>query len=286
MNKADAYLNGQFMALADAKISPLDRGFLFADSVYEVLCAYSGKPFQAQAHFNRLQSSLHAIHLSNAIDHETYIHIIEGLIEQSDYHHSVIYLQITRGCEPTRNHVPMEMLTPTIFAFIKPYEEKTIAQRAVGFHAMLGKDIRWAHCDIKSTALLANVLAMMEGKANREDCIDVILEKDGFVEEGTASSVFIEKNGQLLTPPLSSYILPGISRQVVIELALSMQVTVNEAPVPTQALFEADNLWLVSTAKEISPVISLNYKPIADSKPSPLWFSFIEAFKKRTIDIE
>ncbi|WP_367608338.1 aminotransferase class IV [Legionella sp. W05-934-2] len=282
MNLNTAYLNGQFMPLSEAKISPLDRGFLFADAVYELLIVYEKQPFQLDAHYRRLQGSLQAIHLANAIEYATFKSIIAELIQNAPYSNSLVYLQITRGCDSSRNHFPPKQISPTVFAFIMPYEEQTIAQRSVGYHAMIENDIRWSRCDIKSTLLLPNILALMAGKEKTKDCIEVLLVKDGYLQEGASSAVFIEKADHLYTTPLTTAVLPSITRQVVIDIARLKRIPVHEEPIPIQRLFDADNLWLASTSKEISPVIRLNQKPIADEKPSPLWYTMIESYKTRT----
>lgn len=267
-----AYLNGKFMPLDEARISPLDRGFLFADGVYEVIPAYSSKLFRLDEHLDRLDASLAAIELPNPLARSDWTALFNALIEQNGGGNIYIYLQVTRGAAAKRDHAfPVPPVTPTIFAMTGQIATPAadMPDTTPGVAAITLDDIRWSRCDIKSVALLANV--MMRQQAVSEGASEAILIRDGFATEGSASNFFIVRQGVIVTPPKSHLILPGITRDLLVELARKHGMPVEEREVTEAELKGADEVWLSSSTREVVPVTRLNGHPLTDGKPGPVW---------------
>jgi len=267
-----AYLNGQFLPLEDARISPLDRGFLFADGVYEVIPAYGAQPFRLNEHLDRLDNSLTAIALPNPLTRPQWRQLFEQLIAQNGGGNIYIYLQISRGAAEKRDHAfPNPPVAPTIFAMtgviVTPAAD--MPDTASGVSAITLDDIRWSRCDIKSVALLANVL--MRQQAISEGASEAILIRDGFATEGTASNFFIVNSDTITTPPKSHLILPGITRDLLVELAREHGMNVQEKEVTEAELRGADEIWLSSSTREVVPITCLNGRMLADGRPGPVW---------------
>lgn len=269
-----AYLNGEFMPVEQARISPLDRGFLFADGVYEVIPVYQGTPFRLEEHLQRLDNSLHEIHMANPHGHDGWTKLFAELIEKNGGGNLAIYLQITRGTAAKRDHAfPNPPVPATIFAMTTPVATPAAdsPDSAEGVGAITLDDIRWARCDIKSVALLANV--MMRQMAVSEGAAEAILIRDGFATEGSASNFFIVKDGTVITPPKSHLILPGITRDLIVELCQRHSVPIKEQEITEGELRDADEIWLSSSTKEVVPVVTLNGHALGDGKPGPVWKS-------------
>lgn len=269
---ATAFLNGQFLPLEEARISPLDRGFLFADGIYEVIPAYNGQLFRLDEHLNRLDNSLTAIALPNPLPRAEWRQLFEQLIAKNGGGNIYIYLQISRGAATKRDHAfPNPPVPPTVFAMtgVIATPAADMPDTASGVSAITLDDIRWSRCDIKSTALLANVL--MRQQAINEGAAEAILVRDGFATEGTASNFFIVTQGIIVTPPKSHLILPGITRDLVVELARQHHMPVDEREVTEAELRAADEIWLSSSTKEVVPVARLNGHTLGDGKPGPVW---------------
>jgi D-alanine transaminase len=269
---AIAYLNGQFMPLDEARISPLDRGFLFADGVYEVIPAYEGRLFRLDEHLRRLDSSLNAIELPNPLSTAEWIAMFNRLIEQNGGGNIYIYLQITRGAAAKRDHAfPIPPVPATVFAMTGQIATPAadMPDTTPGVAVITLDDIRWSRCDIKSVALLANVL--MRQQAVSEGAAEAILIRDGFATEGSASNFFIVRQGLIITPPKSHLILPGITRDLVVELAHRHGMAVAEREVTEAELKSADEIWLSSSTREVVPVTRLNGHPLGDGQPGPVW---------------
>ena len=267
-----AYLNGTFMPLDEARISPLDRGFLFADGVYEVIPAYAGKLFRLDEHLDRLAASLAAIELTNPLARADWTTLFNRLIEQNGGGNIYIYLQVTRGAAAKRDHAfPVPPVPPTIFAMTGQIATPAadMPDTTTGAAAITLDDIRWSRCDIKSVALLANVL--MRQQAVSEGASEAILIRDGFATEGSASNFFIVRHGVIVTPPKSHLILPGITRDLLVELAREHGMLVEEREVTEAELKGADEVWLSSSTREVVPVTRLNGHPLGDGKPGPVW---------------
>lgn len=270
------YLNGVYLPLREARISPLDRGFLFADGVYEVLPAFAGRMFRFREHFDRLARSLSAIKLASPHTHDEWQAILEELIRRNSSVDMYLYLQVTRGTEYGRNHAFPLQATPTVFAMASPLPVLQSELRATGLSAITVEDLRWGRCDIKSTALLANVL--MKQQAAEAGVQEAIIVRDGEVLEGSSTSILIVKNGVLITPPNSHRILPGTTRDAALELATdSMPIEIRS--VSLDELRAADEVWLAAATRDVLPVTRIDGAPIGDGKPGLHWLRIEGAFK-------
>jgi D-alanine transaminase len=265
----NVYLNGEFLPLAEATISVLDRGFLFGDGVYEVIPAYAGRLFRLSQHLQRLDDSLRAIGMPNPLQEEEWNALLENLVAQRPGEDQSVYLQVTRGAAETRDHAIPEGITPTIFAMTSPIPAVDPALASSGIKAITMKDIRWRLCNIKATTLLANVLFRQQAK--EEQAMEAILIRDGLATEGAASNLFVVSDGLLVTPPKSPHLLPGITRDLVLELADEAGVPFQQREIPEQELINAEEIWLTSSTKEIMPVTRLNDLPVGDGKPGTLF---------------
>jgi len=263
-----AYLNGQFLPLAEARISPLDRGFLFADGGYEVIPVYSRHPFRIDEHLRRFQNTLDGIRLPNPHCLEEWRKIILRLIADAPFEDQTVYIQVTRGADSKRDQPFPVGVAPTVFLFTAPLAEPTIAQRESGVAVITTEDIRWARCDLKSVALLANVLARQQ--AVDAGCAETVMLRDGFLTEGSATNVFCVKDGVIITPAKDHRILPGITYDVVLELAAQHGAPHEIRPVSEAELRSADELWLTSSTKEVLAITTLDGQPVGTGKPGPV----------------
>lgn len=262
------YLNGDYLPLEEARVSVLDRGFLFGDGVYEVIPVYSRRPFRLHEHLVRLQASLDAIRLANPHSEAEWIERIERVSTAAEWPDQGIYLQVTRGPGP-RDHAFPQVIRPTVF--IMPMLLATPAPALVeqGVCAITAPDDRWLHCDVKSVSLLANVLARQ--RSVDAGCAETILLRDGWLTEGTTSNVFIVRDGVILAPPKSNLILPGITYDVVLELARALDLPYQLRPIAEDELRRADEVWLTSTPKEVLAVTRLDGEPVGDGRPGPVF---------------
>lgn len=273
MDNKTVYLNGQYLPLCDAKISVMDRGFLFGDGIYEVIPSYSGKMFHFQDHMERLENSLASIRLPNPHDRAQWLEILTPLLDKNL--DQSIYLQITRGVASKRDHAFPENITPTVFAMcsnIVPFESLNS-----GVKALSVDDSRWELCNVKATTLLANIL--LRQQAVEQGCAEAILVKDGYVTEGAASNIFAVVDGILITPPIGREILPGITRNVILELARENNIPYSEGIISLDALKTASEIWLTSSTREIVPVVQLDNEAIANGKPGPIWRTMNQLFQ-------
>lgn len=268
------YLNSEYLPLSEAKVSVLDRGFLFGDGVYEMIPSYAGHLFRLQDHLNRLQTSLEQIRLKFSCDLETWQGILNPLLDPEQ--DQAIYLQITRGVAPNRDHVFPENPNPTVFAMcsdIKPF-----SGLETGVKALTMEDSRWEMCHVKATTLLANVLLKQE--AIEQGCAEAILTKNGYVTEGATSNLFALIGGKIVTPEKTSEILPGITRQVILELAQNNNIPVSEAGISVEELQTANEIWISSSTREIIPVVELDSKKVGDGKPGAIWQKINQLFQQ------
>ena len=267
-----AYLNGQFLPLSEARISPLDRGFLFADGVYEAIPVYSRFPFRIDEHLSRLQDSLVGIALDNPHTREEWRAIISRLIAQAPFEDQSVYIQITRGADIKRAAPFPTGVAATVFLFSAPLIAPSAAQRESGVAAITAEDIRWARCDLKTVALLANVL--MRQKAVDAGCAETIMLRDGFLTEGSSSNIFCVKDGVILTPPKDHRMLPGITYDIVLELAAEHGAPHEVRPVSEIELRSADELWMTASSKEVLAITMLDGLPVGKGalagKPGPV----------------
>lgn len=259
------YLNGEFLPLSEARISVLDRGFIFGDGVYEVIPVYGGHLFRLQEHLQRLENSLKGIKLPNPFTFPQWLNILETIVVRNNGGDQSIYLQVTRG-SAKRDHNFPEPVIPTIFIMSEPL--KTLPP-SNGEKVITCADIRWQYCDIKSIALLANVL--LRRQAVEMEAIEALLIRDGYVMEGAASNVFVVIDGMTITPPKSQFILPGITRDLILEAMQAAQIPCREADISETQLRSADEIWITSSTREIIPIITLDEKPVGSGKPGPVW---------------
>jgi len=274
---AELYLNGRFLPAEQACIPVLDRGFLFGDSVYEVIPVYGGRPFRPVQHLARLDASLAAIGMANPLPHREWNSILQRLSNQLPGQNQQLYLQITRGVGSHRSHVPPPGLQPTVLAMAMPLPLPDTAQLEAGINAITTPDQRWARCDIKATTLLANILAQRQAAA--AGASEAILVRDGLALEGTASNIFVVQNGCLVTPPKGPHLLPGITRDLVLELAATAGIPCNERNIPAGELADAEELWITSSTREIMAVTRLDGRIIGDGHPGPLWRRLLALFR-------
>ncbi|MEJ2529312.1 MAG: D-amino acid aminotransferase [Gammaproteobacteria bacterium] len=263
------YLNGSFLPLEDAKISVMDRGFLFGDSIYEVIPAYNGRLFRLPHHLERLNNGLAAIHMDNPLGVDEWRSILERLVQQNPEQDQSVYLQVSRGAYERRDHAIPDSVEATVFAMTSPIPAPDHAMAQSGITAITLDDIRWRLCNIKATTLLANVL--LKHQAHDADAIESILIRAGEAMEGSASNLFIINAGKLITPPKSNFLLPGITRDLVLELAAEHQLPYAEQAISEAQLRNAEEIWLTSSTKEIMPVTQLDGRQIGDGKPGPIY---------------
>jgi len=263
------YLNGRFLPLAEAGISPLDRGFLYGDGVYEVIPVYSRRTFRIDEHIQRLQATLDGIKLANPLPADGWKAVVLKLIETAPWDDQSIYLQVTRGADNKRDHAfPAASVPPTAFAFASPLVTTSAEVRAKGVAAITVADQRWARCDLKVISLLANVLARQQ--AVEQGCAEALLIRDGCMKEGAASNIFIVKDGVLLAPPKTQLMMPGITYDVILELAESHGQAVKIGEIEETELRAADEVWMTSSTKEILAITTLDGVPVGTGQPGPL----------------
>ncbi len=263
------YLNGQYLPLAEARISPLDRGFLYADGVYEVMPVYAARPFRFPAHLERLRRSLAGIEMQDPHTPAQWRAILGGLIERNGAGDAYLYWQVTRGAEAGRNHAPLPHIPRTVFAFAAPLPPTPAQVLEQGLACVTAADSRWARCDIKSTALLANVL--LRQRAVEAGAAETILLRDGQLTEASASSVHVVAAGTVLVPPNSARILPGTTRSAVEELLERAGIPWRAQAVSEGELRGADEIWLSAATREVQPVTRLDGAPVGAGRPGPLW---------------
>ena len=275
-----AYLNGEFQQLEDIRISPLDRGFLFADGVYEVIPVYSGRLFRADAHLQRLERSLAAIRIEDPLGRDGWHALVEELVERNGGGYQALYLQVTRGAAP-RDHAFPAGVSPTVFAMTRTIDADP---HPPALHALIRPDIRWSRCDIKSVALLGNVLLRQE--AQDAGAAEAIMIRDGVLTEGTATNVFVVRGDGLRTPPKSAHILGGITRDLLIELCHDADIDCREEPITEAELRGAEEIWVTSSTKEVVPVVRLDGDPVGAGVPGPQWqrvHGLFQDFKRRLV---
>ncbi len=273
------YLNGDFLPLREARISPLDRGFLYSDGCYEVTPVYGGRPFRFQQHHDRLTRSLKEIRMANPLTNDEWRGLYRGLLERNGQTtgDGYIYVQVTRGAEYGRNHAPLPDVPRTVFAFAAPWPEGRPGQRENGVPAVTAQDTRWARCDIKSVSLLANVLLrQLAVDASASECL---LLREGQLTDSSASSVHAVIGGEVRTPPNSWKLLPGTTRGVLEEIAERAGVKARAVAVSEAELRSADEILIGAATREIQAVTSLDGKPVGNGKPGPVWRKLYDAYQ-------
>lgn len=259
------YLNGEFLPVESAKISVLDRGFIFGDGVYEVLPVYNGHLFRLTEHLQRLESSLQAIRLANPLARQQWSDLLTQLVAHNHGGDQSIYLQVTRGPAKREHNFP-HLIQPTVFMMSEAIQAQPPSP---GVKAITCPDIRWQQCDVKAIALLANVL--LRQQAVEVGAVEAILIRDGYVMEGAASNVFVVIDGMTMTPPKSRYILPGITRDLILEVMQANQLPYQEVAITEAQLRSAAEIWVTSSVREILPITTLDEQTVGSGKPGPIW---------------
>jgi D-alanine transaminase len=263
------HLNGALLPLRDARISPLDRSFLFGDGVYEVIAARGGHPARLTANLARLTRSLAALRLRDPHDGAGWRALIASLIAANGNGDMYVYLQVSRGAEYGRNHAPLPDIEPTVFAFCSPLPQPSAEALRAGVRCITAEDTRWARCDIKSVALLANVL--LRQQAVDAEAAETILLRDGWLTDASASAVHVIIGGEIRTPPYSQQLLPGTTRRWLEQLAEEHGVPARSVPVSEAELRGADEIWLSAATRGIVPVTVLDGRQVGAGVPGPVW---------------
>ena len=276
-----AYLNGTLLPLSEARVSAMDRGFLFGDGAYEVIPVYSRRPFRLAEHLRRLRQTLDGIRLDNPHDDAAWARLIGEIIARNDGEDQSVYLQITRGADTRRNHAFPASVTPTVFVMSEPLLTPPPAQRETGIAAVSAPDMRWLRCDLKTTSLLANCL--LRQLAVDAGGVETILFRDGYMTEGAASNIFAMKAGVMLAPPKNHLMLPGITYDVVLELAAAHGLPCEVRDVSEDETRAADELWMTSSTKEVLPITLLDGRAIGTGQPGPAFrnmYAWYQEFKQ------
>lgn len=271
------YLNGRFMPKDEARISPDDRGFLFADGVYEVVRAYCGRLFLMGPHLERLERSLRLLRISQP--EEDFAEVARKLLRDNglDTGDATVYIQITRGAVSPRKHAfPDGEVSPTVYAAASPFEPVPEKWEA-GVRVVLHPDMRWARCDIKSLALLPNVLAAQY--AREHDAEEAVLVRDGMVTEGSHTSFCAVYDGTLVTSPKSNYILGSITRDAVLDLCRKLEIPVREFPIQVVDLSDADECMILGTGAEVTPVVQIDDRKVGNGTPGPVTRRLLQAYR-------
>jgi D-alanine transaminase len=274
--QAPAFLNGRWLALSEAQVSVLDRGFLFGDGIYEVVPVYSRKPFAWAEHLGRLQRSLAELSLAQATADVDWDGIVRGLIERAPTDDQFIYLQVTRGVARRDHSFPRPAVPPTVFAMVSPLKRPAASDRDVGLKAVRMLDQRWLRCDIKSVALLGNVLAREAAVA--QGAHEAILFRDGLLTEGAASNIWVVRQGQLLSPPRSNQLLAGIRMAILPRLAEAVGVPFESRAISEAEVVGADELLMSSATKEVLPITQLDGQAVGQGRPGPVFQALRAAY--------
>lgn len=271
-----AFVNGEYCNVQDAKISIFDRGFLFGDAVYEVLPVYHGQPYFVEKHIKRLNSNLEKVKI--ALPDYDWNNLINKLIVENGSGDMQIYIHVTRGNQGVRKHdIPAE-ITASVIAFTIHNRYPTLEEKETGLSAKTIDDFRWTRCDIKTTSLLANI--MLNDDAVSSGYQTSILIRDGFVTEGSTTNVFIVKDNLIQSPPLTNLCLPGITREIALELINSLNWQFLEKEIQLSELFAAQEVWITSTTKEIFPITRINDQLINKGKVGEYWRTINQSFQQ------
>jgi D-alanine transaminase len=280
---ASVFLNGAFMPLSEAKVPVLDRGFIFGDGVYEVVPVYSKVPFRLDEHLARLERSLAAVGIRNPYTREQWRAHVSGVIERQPFDDQAVYFQVTRGVAK-RDHAFPKHAEPTVFMMSNPLVPPPAAQVESGATAITAHDNRWLRCDIKSISLIGNVL--LRQLSAEADAVETILFRDGKLTEASSSNVFVVKGGVIQSPPKNELILPGITYDVVVELARANALPLEFRDTSEAEVRGADELWVTSSSKEVLAIVRLDGRPLGDGRPGPLFrrmYRLYQDFKQQVM---
>ncbi|HET9762604.1 MAG TPA: D-amino acid aminotransferase [Casimicrobiaceae bacterium] len=270
------YLDGSFLPIAEAKVSVLDRGFIYGDGVYEVVPVYAREPYRLPQHLARLQRSLDGIRLANPHRDAEWEAIIRELVARQPFEDQAVYFQVTRGAAK-RDHAFPKGVPPTVFMMSNPLPLPSREQVENGVAVVTADDGRWLHCDLKTISLLGNVLARQF--AVDRDAVEAVLFRDGYLTEASASNVLIVKGGRVVAPPKDNMILPGITYDATLELARDGGLPFEVRPVAREEALAADEMWLSSSTKEVLAVTTLDGKPFAGGRPGPVFREMYRLFQ-------
>lgn len=272
------YLDGTFGPLGEAKVSVLDRGFIYGDGVYEVIPVYARQPFRLAHHLARLQYSLDAIRLANPHDSSKWRELVDAIVARQPFGDQAVYLQITRGVAK-RDHAFPAGAVPTVFMMSNPLTLPSREQVERGVAVVTADDNRWQRCDIKATSLLGNVL--MRQLAADAGAVETVMFRDGWLTEASASNVLVVIGGTIVAPPKDNHILPGITYDAAIEFARDAGLPFEIRPVSKDQTFAADEMWLSSSTKEVLAVTKVDGKPFGGGVPGPMFRRMWDVFQSR-----
>ena len=281
-----AFLNGDYMALDEARISPMDRGFLFGDGIYEVIPVHDGKPIGFSLHIDRMKKGLSAVEINLDWSHDQWRDICDKLVDKNGAGNLAVYLHVSRGADTKRHHAYPKGITPTVFGFASELAASLKSGRTAVTPLKISsaEDKRWRRCDIKSTALLGNIIHFQKGQAEGND-ETLLFNAAGELTEGSATNVFVVKDGVITTPPLDHQVLPGVTRLMLLDmLRKDGSVPVEERVVTMEEARQADEIWLTSSTKEVAPVVQLDGKPVGSGEAGPVWAIAHRLFTDKKFD--
>jgi len=271
------YLNGEFLPLAEARVPVLDRGFIFGDGVYEVIPVYGRALFRLKEHLARLAYSLKSIRLANPHDDAAWRTLLRSLVDRNPWEDQSVYLQVTRGVAPRSHEFPKSPVAPTVLLIANPLRSPTAEQRTQGVAVVTREDYRWRRCDIKSVSLLANCLLRQE--AEDAGAAETLLIRDGSVTEASSCNVFLVKDGVIAKPPKDNLILPGITYDLVLELAREAEIPAEVRRVAATEPASADEVWISSSTREVLPVTKIDGRAVGAGKPGPVYARVLQLFQ-------
>ncbi len=271
------YLNGDFVALEEARVPVLDRGFIFGDGIYEVVPVYARRPFRWPQHLARLKRSLAAIGIDNPRDDAGWTQLVADLVTRHEWPDQFVYLQVTRGVA-RRDHAFPKGVQPTVFAMSSQLVLPTAAQIGQGVAAITLPDERWLHCDIKSISLLGNVLARQAAvQAGAAECVML---RDGLLTEGSASNIWVARGGRLFGPPKDNLVLEGVRYGLIQELCADTGIELQTRRILREEVEAADELILSSATKEVLAITTLDGRPVGTGRPGPLFARLHAAYQQ------
>ena len=277
------YLNGKFLPIEEARVPVLDRGFIFGDGVYELVPVYSRVPFRLDEHLARLERSLAAAKIRNPHSRAEWRDIVLALAAKQSFDDQGVYFQVTRGVAK-RDHAFPQDATPTVFMMSNPLSTPPQELVERGAACVSALDDRWLHCDVKSISLIGNVL--LRQRSAETGAVETILFRNGNLSEASASNVFAVKKGVILSPAKSNLILPGITYDVVVELAVAAKMPLEFRDLSEAETRAADELWITSSSKEVLAVVTLDGKPVGAGKPGPVFrqmYRLYQEFKQKVM---
>lgn len=280
------YLNGDYLPMHEARISPMDRGYLFGDGVYEVIPSYGGRLVGFEPHMARMQRGLDELEIDFRVEPKAWREVARQLVERNEGDNLALYIHISRGAESRRYHAYPLGIAPTVFAFVyeippPPAADKSHAPR---YRVVTAEDMRWRRCHIKSTALLGNVMHYQHGAAGGHDEV-ILYNALGEVTEAAACNVYVVRDGAVATPPLDHQILPGITRQMLLDiLRRDGSIPVQERNVTREELMQADEVWLSSSSRDLVPVVEVDGVPVADGDVGDVWLAAQTLYAEHKFD--